>query len=87
VNRIYRGRADYVENMADIYNALAAKSIGDIGPHKEASGKDDAAIKVVDYLRKAEQQMRLHEYSWLLKGFFELKQGSTSTIYYCLGLL
>lgn len=76
MNKIYRGRPDYVENMTEIYHALAAKSIADIGQDKELVGtSDDPARKVVDYLKHAEMHMRMNEYSWLLKGFFELKQG------------
>jgi hypothetical protein len=77
ITKIYRGKSDFVESMTDIYHALAAKSISDIGSQKDlAQGKDDPAAKVVEYLRKAEQHMRMNEYTWLLKGFFELKQGS-----------
>merc|ERR1712127_67730 len=31
--------------------------------------------KIVSFLRKADEHMRINEYTWLIKGFFELRQG------------
>lgn len=36
---------------------------------------DEITLKVIEFLRKSEDLMSLNEYTWLIKGFFELSQG------------
>ena len=31
--------------------------------------------KFVDYLKSADEKQRINEYTWLIKGFFEIAQG------------
>jgi hypothetical protein len=80
VEDIYKNRKDYSEGMAEIYSALAAKELVDLArlkdkappnPHEEG----ECAKRVVDYLRRADDHARINEYTWLIKGFYEIRQG------------
>jgi hypothetical protein len=81
VEKIYRERLDYKEGMAEIFNALAAKELGDLARFKDSSAtsnnrdETDCERRVVDYLGRAENQIRGHAYSCLIKGFYEMRQG------------
>ena len=82
VEKIYRERHDYKEGMADIFNALAAKELGDLARFKDSAANSnnrdetDCERRVVDFLGRAENQIRGHPYSYLIKGFYEIRQGS-----------
>jgi hypothetical protein len=84
VEKIYRERLDYKEGMAEIFNALAAKELGDLARFKDSAinsnNRDeiDCERRVVDFLGRAENQIRGHAYSCLIKGFYEIRQGATS---------
>jgi hypothetical protein len=73
VEQYYRERGEYKEGIVEIFDALAAyaldrslKSIGEIERKKE----------VLDYIQKADAINQRNEYTWLIKGFFELAFGS-----------
>lgn len=84
VDKIYRERLDYKEGMAEIFNALAAKELGDLARFKDSAAtsnirdETDCERRVVDYLGRAENQIRGHAYSCLIKGFYELRQGGNT---------
>ena len=67
--------------MAEIFNALAAKELGDLARFKDGAAttnnrdETDCERRVVDYLGRAENQIRGHAYSCLIKGFYEIRQG------------
>jgi hypothetical protein len=66
--------------MAEIFDALAAQALSNLGRVKDRGAargqeEDEYARQVVDFLRRAEDHMRLNEYTWLIKGFYEIRQG------------
>ncbi len=82
VEKIYKARPDYNEGIAEIYDALAARALGDLRRCREKSAtitqeEEELGKKVVDFLRKSEDHIRLNEYTWLIKGFYEMQQGNT----------
>lgn len=76
VEKMYSEKPTYKERLADIYNALAGYFLNQLSESKSTSTDDPAAIKFVNYLRKSEDYARLNEYTWLMKGFYELRIGS-----------
>ncbi len=82
VDKIYHEREDYSEGITDIYVALAAQALSELvrikehTPNFSSDQHSDYAKKVVDYLKNADEKFRgLNEYTWLIKGFFEVVQG------------
>ena len=79
VEKIYCSRDDYKEGITEIFLALAAKALVDlIRSRRTESIKDKHAIlsqQVVEYLRLADEKLRINEYTWLIKGFYENAQG------------
>jgi hypothetical protein len=77
--------------MAEIFNALAAKELGDLARFKDSAinsnNRDeiDCERRVVDFLGRAENQIRGHAYSCLIKGFYEIRQGAMSCIFLASG--
>lgn len=72
VEQYYRERGEYREGIVEIFDALAAyaldrslKSVGDLERKKE----------VLDYIQKSDSVNQRNEYTWLIKGFFELAFG------------
>ena len=66
--------------MAEIFNSLAAYELGQfVRLHDNAQSKrddiDTRASNIVDYLTRADNHARVNEYTWLIKGFYELRQG------------
>jgi hypothetical protein len=66
--------------MAEIFSSLAAFELGDLVRMKDMSASrgqdvDMKAERVVEYLSRADGHTRVNEYSWLIKGFYELRQG------------
>jgi len=84
VEMIYRARDDFSEGMAQIYDCLAANQLAQYSrikdrPHEEIEEKIYSE-KIVEFLRRAEDHVKLgeynfNEYTWLIKGFYELRQG------------
>ena len=77
VEEIYRTRPEFAESATDIYNSLAAAALMEIGkPNKDLlPDQEEPAARVLENLQKAEQHVRMNEFSWIIKGFYELKQG------------
>lgn len=78
MDKIFREREDYAEGLTEIYVALAAKAMCDLtklrATRNSLSPEEDAqqAKKVVESLKQADEKLRLNEYTWLIKGFYEL---------------
>ena len=73
MEQYYREKGEYKEGIVEIFDALAAyaldrslKSIGEIERKRE----------VAEYIQKAESINQRNEYTWLIKGFFELAFGN-----------
>ncbi len=75
----YKSREDFVEHMVEIYNLQAAKYLESFAKAADKSEKDAASENMITAVRHAEEVVKVHEYSWLIKGFYELKQGNSST--------
>ena len=71
----YRKRPDFDESMAEIHHALAAKSLSRIGTGNNKRAEEAFIAGVLDNVNKAEQNLRFTDYSWLIKGFFEMRNG------------
>lgn len=72
MEQYYRERGEYKEGIVEIFDALAAyaldrslKSVGDLERKRE----------VLAYLQKSDAVNPRNEYTWLIKGFFELAFG------------
>jgi tetratricopeptide (TPR) repeat protein len=55
--------------MIEIFNALAADSLEKISCHK------DHVKATIEFVKKAENIHALTPYTWIIKGFYELRQG------------
>jgi hypothetical protein len=79
VNEIYKQKDDYVDGIVDIFVALAAKSLGELSNSREISDsveQHDVYIKqIIGFLESADSNNLLYEYTWIIKGFFEIIQG------------
>jgi hypothetical protein len=81
VDKIYHDREDYSEGITEIYVALAAKALGELtrlkdhGIQQSLDHNNDLAQKVVANLGMADDKQRINEYTWLIKGFYEIIQG------------
>ena len=82
MNKIYREREDYSEGITDIYVALASKALLELvgrneqEPFQSSEKRSEHAKRVVEYLRSADEKFRgLNEYTWLIKGFYEVAYG------------
>jgi len=42
--------------------------------------REEFSSQIVKYLKKTDEYSKMNEYSWLIKGFFEIKQGSYTII-------
>jgi hypothetical protein len=79
VEKIYKSRPDYAEGMVEIFSALAAKELSELARLKDRAPQKlheegECAKRVVDFLRRAESHARINEYTWLIKGFYEIRQ-------------
>ncbi|RYG58463.1 hypothetical protein EON64_21295 [archaeon] len=77
---MFKGSADYVESVTELYLAMAARELLKLSELKNSVHVDTEQVsavhkKVVDYMKLAEEKMRLHEYYWVLRGFFEIVNG------------
>ena len=71
--------------MVEIFSALAAKELSELARLKDRAPQKlheegECAKRVVDFLRRAESHARINEYTWLIKGFYEIRQ---SELYCC----
>ncbi len=67
----YREKGEYKEGIVEIFDALAAyalsrKSVGDGETKKQ---------EVLDNIRKVDAINQRNEYTWLIKGFYQLAFG------------
>jgi hypothetical protein len=79
VQEVYSHHTDNAERKAEIYSAFAALFLQNLYVVNR-DGKlplEEDSRKVVEYLRKSEELMPLNEYTWLIKGFYELALGNT----------
>lgn len=86
IDKLYqeRDKEEYAEGTIDIYVALAAKALSNysrarqtplVPPHIIA----DFNKKIVDNLRLVDEKQRINEYTWLIRGFYEILQGNDDT--------
>ena len=66
--------------MTEIFVALAAKALTDLGRLKDKGNskpqeEEDSKKKIIDNLKKADEHSRMYEYTWLIRGFYEMRQG------------
>ena len=72
---------EYASGLADIHLALAAKALSDLSrarhaPHSVPEGsRDEFAQQFVAHLKRADEKQRINEYTWLVKGYYEIVQG------------
>lgn len=81
VSEIYKQREDYAEGITEIFVALAAKSLDSLIKSRATTDAAEQhsfyAKQVVAALESADENHRMHEYTWVIKGFFEIIQGDT----------
>lgn len=79
---MYKGKEDFYEGLTEIFTSLAAKYLLlllQTRSSKEASNyTQDYVKRVVDFLKRADDVMKINEYTWLVKGFFEIIEGELS---------
>lgn len=82
MDKIYRERDDYAEGITEIYVALASKALGELAKLKRhglrlsTEQSNEFAVKVVQHLASADEKLRINEYTWLIKGFYEIIHGA-----------
>lgn len=74
----YRAKEDFVDGVANIFNCLGAKALQDYAKAKDKK-REEFSSQLVKYLKKTDEYSKMNEYSWLIKGFFEIKQGAYLT--------
>ncbi len=84
IDKLYqeRDKEDYAEGIIDIYVALAAKALSNFSrakqtPHAPPQSVLEFNKKIVDYLKIVDEKQRINEYTWLIRGFFEVLQGNS----------
>jgi len=60
---------------------MAAKALSDFtrakqSPHLMAENSSEYSRKFVEFMKSADDKQRINEYAWLIKGFFEIGQGT-----------
>jgi hypothetical protein len=88
IDKLYQeqDKDDYMEGIVDIYVALAAKALNNFNrakqaPHSMPENSTEYSRKFVEYLKSADEKNRINEYTWLIKGFFEIVQGNIGLQY------
>lgn len=87
IDKLYQeqDKEDYSEGIVDIFVTLAAKALGDFSrakrtPHAMPESSMEYSRKFVEYLKSADEKQRINEYTWLIKGFFEIAQGLNTVV-------
>lgn len=87
IDKLYqeRDREEYAEGIIDIYVALAAKALSNYSrvrqaPHVPPQVVMDFNKKIVENLRIVDEKQRINEYTWLIRGFYEILQGKLRSI-------
>lgn len=79
MSEIYKQRDDYAEGITEIFVALAAKSLDSLAKSRASCDVAEQhsfyAKQVVSALESADENHRMNEYTWIIKGFFEIIQG------------
>lgn len=83
IDKLYQeqDKDDYLEGIVDIFVAMAAKALSDFtrakqSPHLMAENSTEYSRKFVEFMKSADDKQRINEYAWLIKGFFEIGQGT-----------
>lgn len=81
IDEIYKLKENYLEGITEIFLSLAAKSLSEMAYSNGRTTPDrtsDSAKRVVEYLKLSDEKLRINEYTWLIKGFYEIIQGKRS---------
>lgn len=83
IDKLYQeqDKDEYSEGIVDIFVALAAKALSNFSrakqaPHLMPEVSTEYSRKFVEHLKSADEKQRINEYTWLIKGFFEIVQGN-----------
>jgi hypothetical protein len=75
----YKQRDDYSEGITDIFLAFAAKELISFSKVKVSTASVDiiqaSAKRCIDYIKLADEKIRMYEYTWFIKGFYEMISG------------
>jgi len=78
----YKQRDDYAEGITDIFLAFAAKELLAFSKAKLSSSSTEliqaAGKRCIDFIKLADDKLRLYEYTWFIKGFYEMVSGMKS---------
>jgi len=81
IDKLYqeRDKEEYNEGIIDIYVALAAKALSNYSqakhnPQSVPLGMLDYNKKLAEFLKFVDDKQRLNEYTWLIRGFFQILQ-------------
>ena len=81
IDKLYqeRDKEAYNEGIIDIYVALAAKALSNYSqakhnPQSVPLGMLDYNKKLAEFLKFVDDKQRLNEYTWLIRGFFQILQ-------------
>ena len=93
IDKLYQeqDKDDYSEGIVDIYVALAAKALSNYCRAKRGDSivqqtSAEFAKKLVEYLKIVDEKQRLNEYTWLIRGFFEISRGTVGCITFAVNL-
>lgn len=80
VAEIYEGQNDFLEGITDIYLALAAKAMINLVNARKSTAHSTEQLseytkQIVHYLSQADSKIKVNDYTWLIKGFYEIIQG------------
>jgi len=76
---LYTRRDDYAEGITDIFLAFAAKELISFSKAKLSTSSieliQSTAKRCIDYIKLADEKLRIYEYTWFIKGFYEMVSG------------
>lgn len=80
VDKMYRERPDYNDGISSIYVTLAAQALSKLlnsASQEYLVHKTNEELEkiIVEYLNLADDRMKINEYVWIIKGFYEILQG------------
>jgi len=87
ISKLYseQDKDDYTEGVIDIFVALAAKALRDftraqqqqqqLSTSATGSNAPEYQRKLAEYLKSLDEKQRINDYTWLIRGFFEIVQG------------
>lgn len=90
IDQLYQeqDKEEYAEGLIDIYVALAAKALANYSVAKQAPNVLPQVVmehnkKLIECLKLVDEKQRLNEYTWLIRGFFEILQGANPCSFAC----